>query len=287
MRPETEAFREYLTDSEKSESTVRSYCYAVERFFSEYGELTKENAASFKRSQIADMAPKTAANRVTALNAYCEYVSRRECRVRSVRIQRLASAENVITNDDFLKMAHGLLEDGNVRGYWMVVFLAKTGARASELVRLDKASLDSGVCEMWTKGKIRRIHIPDMLIRESKPYFRNVPGKLLFPNRWGSQMTTRGVADDIARWAVRYGIPRNVAHPHAFRHLYAIEFLAVNKDIELLRELLGHENINTTALYLEMSEEQKRAALNKAMEDMRIHTPQLRLARAVSDNINN
>jgi site-specific recombinase XerD len=132
---------------------------------------------------------------------------------------------------------------------------------------------------MWTKGKIRRIRIPDILIYESADYFQNVPGNLLFPNRFGDQMTTRGAAADIARWAVKYGVPRDVAHPHAFRHLYAIEFLKVNKDIALLKDLMGHENINTTAGYLTLSEEQQREEFNKAIERQEMHRPDIRIRR--------
>lgn len=279
MRKEVEAFRDYLIGEERSPSTIRSYCYAVDLFLREYGTLTKENAIAFKRSQVETLAPKTAANRTTALNCYCSFAGRYECRVKSVRIQQSPTVENVITIDQLDQLLEGLLQDGNVRGYWMVAFLAQTGARISEFVRLDKAGLESGACEMWTKGKIRRIRIPDMLIRESRLYFENVPGELLFPNRWGEQMTPRGAAADIARWAVKYGIPKEVAHPHSFRHLFAIEFLKRNQNITLLRDLLGHESLDTTSIYLKMSEEQQREEFNRAMEWGRNYTPDIRLVK--------
>lgn len=280
MREEVERFRKHLIKEEKSDSTIRSYCYTVERFFSEYGELSVENTRSFKTAQKCEYAPKTVANRITAINSYCDFVGNTECRVKSERIQSKPTVENVITAEQYEQLISGLLSDGNIRGYWMVVFLAKTGARVSEFVRLDKSGLKKGVCAMWTKGKARYIRIPDMLIYESRDYFQGVKGNLLFPNRYGQQMTTRGAAKDIERWALKYGIPREVAHPHAFRHLYALEFLRVNSDIVLLKDLMGHESIGTTAVYLQRSEEQQREEFNAAMEQLRAirQRPDIRLA---------
>lgn len=270
-------FREYLLEEERSPSTIRSYLYAVRLYLREIGDLSKAGMVEFKRQQIEKVSPRTAANRITALNCFCSFRGDYGSRVRSIRIQQRPTLENVITLEQFERLTSGLLEDGNLKGYWTVVFLARTGARVSEFVRLDKSCLDTGVCELWTKGKIRRIRIPDFIIRESRSYFEGVPGQLLFPNRWGRQMTTRGVAQNLARWAAKYGIPREVAHPHGFRHFFALEFIKRNKDIALLKDLLGHESVDTTAIYLRLSEEQQRDEFNRTMEEAEPHrAPELR-----------
>lgn len=272
-----EEFREYLLEEERSPSTIRSYLYAVRLYLREIGDLSKAGMVEFKRQQIEKVSPRTAANRITALNCFCSFRGDYGSRVRSIRIQQRPTLENVITLEQFERLTSGLLEDGNLKGYWTVVFLARTGARVSEFVRLDKSCLDTGVCELWTKGKIRRIRIPDFIIRESRSYFEGVPGQLLFPNRWGRQMTTRGVAKNLARWAAKYGIPREVAHPHGFRHFFALEFIKRNKDIALLKDLLGHESVDTTAIYLRLSEEQQRDEFNRTMEEAEPHrAPELR-----------
>ena len=281
MRAEVEAFREHLSREEKSDSTIRSYCYAVGRFFSEYGELTHDNAKAFKADQRNNYAPKTAANRVTALNCYCDFMKRHDCRVKTVPVQSRPTVENVITVEQYWQLLDGLESDGNMRGYWMVKFLAQTGSRASEFVRLNKSGLRTGTCNLYTKGKLRYIRIPDMLIRESEGYFENVEGDLLFPNRFGKQMTTRGISKNIVRWGIKYGLPKEVAHPHAFRHFFALEFLKVNNDVVLLKSLMGHNSVDTTAIYLKRSEEQERAEFNETLERMRTTSrqrPGIRLA---------
>lgn len=77
-------------------------------------------------------------------------------------------------------------------------------------------------------------------------------------------MTTRGVASAIKR-CVKYGIREEVLHPHSFRHLYAIQFLKNNNNIALLADLMGHENISTTSIYLRLSSEEQKEQFNKAM----------------------
>lgn len=260
-----ESFREYLIEDEKSDNTIDNYIYAVRLFLEMYGELNKRNMIEFKKILVSKFSPKTAANRCIAMNKFCDFKGVPECKVKSVKIHKSTTVENVITKEQCQKMLDGLKKDGNEKGYWMIMFLSRTGARVSELVMMDKKSLSNGVFETWTKGKIRKILIPDLLIEDSKDYFSKVKGEYLFPSRQGGPMTTRGVAENINRWAKRYGIPKEVAHPHSFRHLFAIEFLKKNNNIALLSDLLGHESVDTTAIYLRLSEREQRNQFNDAV----------------------
>ena len=111
----------------------------------------------FKRWQLESWKPKTANNRVVGMNQYCIFTGHPEYCVKGIRIHQSSSVENVITLEEYEKLLDGLWADGNEKGYWMIKYLAKTGARVSEFIRMTKDSLETGYCEMWTKGKIRRI----------------------------------------------------------------------------------------------------------------------------------
>jgi integrase/recombinase XerD len=52
-------------------------------------------------------------------------------------------------------------------------------------------------------------------------------------------------------WAL---IDRNI-HPHAFRHSFAINSVRHGVDIRRLQQVLGHTNINTTAVYLKFNDQ--------------------------------
>lgn len=54
-------------------------------------------------------------------------------------------------------------------------------------------------------------------------------------------------------------------HPHSFRHRFAINFLQGNKDIALLADLMGHSGVNTTMIYLRLSKEEQRRAIDDSV----------------------
>lgn len=218
----------------------------------------------FKKRLLESRKPKTAHNRIVAMNQYCIFKNHPEYCVKGIKIHNNSSLENVITEEEYHLLLNGLKKDGNERGYFMIKFLAKTGARVSEFIELTKDCLETGYCEMWTKGKIRRIYVPKSLIDESAEYFSKQKSEYLFPNKSGSRMTTRGVSQNIKNWAEKYGIREEVAYPHSFRHLYAIEFLKNNSNIALLADLMGHSSVNTTSIYLKLSKEEQMRQFNEA-----------------------
>ena len=261
-----ERFRMHLIENERSENTIRCYMDTLKIFFGEYDELSKENLLKFKKEQVEKRKPATAANRIVALNQYCKFLNHQELTLRKVKIQRQTALENVITIEECKQILEGLKKDGDEKGYWIVKYLAKTGARVSEFIRLTKAGLDKGYCEMWTKGKIRRIYIPRSLIEESGSYFERQEGELLFRNRYGGQFSTRGIAQLLIDYGERYGIRREVMQPHSFRHLYAIEFLKKNKNVALLADLMGHSSVQTTSIYLRLSKDEQMRQFNEALD---------------------
>ncbi len=260
-----ESFCLYLIENERSENTIDTYMETVKKFYAGYGELTKENLIKYKKEQMEKWKPKTASIRVTVMNQYCKFLGRPELTLRRVKVQKQTALENVITIEECKQMLEGLKRDGNEKGYWIVKYLAKTGARVSEFIRLTKDCLDKGYCEMWTKGKIRRIYIPQSLIEESRDYFEKQEGDILFQNRYGGRYTTGGIAEQLIKYGKKYGIRREVLYPHSFRHLYAIEFLKKNSNIALLADLMGHSNVQTTSIYLRLSKEEQMRQFNEAL----------------------
>ena len=54
----------------------------------------------------------------------------------------------------------------------------------------------------------------------------------------------------------------SVAYPHSFRHRFAKNFLEKYNDIALLADLMGHESIETTRIYLRMTAGEQRKIIN-------------------------
>ena len=64
-------------------------------------------------------------------------------------------------------------------------------------------------------------------------------------------------------FAHQFGLDPKVVHPHAFRHRFAKNFLEKCNDISFLADLLGHESIETTRIYLRRTTGEQRSTLDR------------------------
>jgi len=103
-----------------------------------------------------------------------------------------------------------------------------------------------------------------MRISNMKTAIRKAENDYLFGGKGeGGIMSSRGVSEQLRRFADKYDIPREVMHPHSFRHRFAKNFLSRSGDISLLADLLGHESIETTRIYLTRSSKEQKLLLDK------------------------
>ncbi len=70
----------------------------------------------------------------------------------------------------------------------------------------------------------------------------------LFPGRYGTRLSARGVAQRLKRRSQLAGLATPV-HPHMLRHSFASHLLQSSGDLRAVQELLGHANISTTQVY--------------------------------------
>lgn len=259
-------FRAWLIEEELSENTISSYLFAVNEYQENYGEVTKENLLKWKAGLMEKHSPKTVNLRLCAMDRYIQYQGIDMKKLKRIKIQKQTSVENSMTLDLFNRLIEGLRQDGQT--IWIAYYnlLAKTGARISEALAFTKSDLDRGYAELYTKNKVRRIYFPTELLKEIEAEFRNMDSDaILICNKHGKPMSSRGFANMMKTHAERYGIPKEKMHPHALRHMFAVEFLKRNSDISLLADLLGHSGVNTTMIYTRKSAEEQKAMLDKAV----------------------
>ena len=85
----------------------------------------------------------------------------------------------------------------------------------------------------------------------------------LFLNRYEERITARGISQQLKNFATKYGLDSKVVYPHSFRHRYAKNFLEKYNDIALLADLMGHESIETTRIYLRRTASEQRELVDK------------------------
>lgn len=106
---------------------------------------------------------------------------------------------------------------------------------------------------------MRRLYFAKKLQKEALKWLKKEgrSSGFLFLNTKGGRLSPRGISLRLKEFASKYGIDPDLVHPHAFRHLFAKNFLQKNNDLALLADLLGHSSIETTRIYLQQSSQEQ------------------------------
>ena len=76
----------------------------------------------------------------------------------------------------------------------------------------------------------------------------------------------RGSEKQLKKFAEKYGIDKTVVYPHSFRHRFAKSFLERCNDIAFLADLMGHESIETTRIYLRKTATEQREIVDRIVD---------------------
>jgi site-specific recombinase XerD len=132
------------------------------------------------------------------------------------------------------------------------------GLRAREASRLHLKDIDSGRMMIHIRqskyNKDRYVPLSPMILEGlRKYYYACQPVEYLFNgNAPGTPLSVRGM-----QWALREAVKKCKLQKgislHTLRHSYATHLLEYGMDIVTIKELLGHERIETTLIYLHVA----------------------------------
>jgi integrase/recombinase XerD len=165
-----------------------------------------------------------------------------------------------------------------VRDRALLLLLYNTGARVSEIVDLDVSDLrlsESAQVELLGKGnKLRTCPLWPETVAALKDHLREsllkqLEARPLFLNAHGAPITRFGIRHIINRYASIAAdqcpsLKVKTVNPHTLRHTTAMHLLRSGNDINMISYWLGHTDINTTHVYLEIDMEMKRKMIEKA-----------------------
>ena len=258
-------FQTFLRERRLSDNTILSYCGSVRLYRSLYPAISRRFLKQYRGYLLGHYKPSTACQRIHGINRFLEYQNMPELRLAPVRPRGVSFQDRVISDQDYRTLKRRLKKDGAEKWYFIVWFLGATGARVSELLCFKAEHLPAGYMDLYSKGgKMRRIYFPESLRREALPRLQEagLNTGFIFTNRRGAPITPRGIHSQLKVLAKRYGIPEKTVYPHAFRHRFAINFLDKFNDISLLADLLGHDSVETTKIYLTKSSEEQRELID-------------------------
>ena len=263
-----ERFKSFLAKSDLAKNTITSYIWTVGYFLGHYKEMSRKNLLAYKGYLVENFSPQTVNLRLQGINKYLEFLGKEKMKMKFVKVQQKNFLENVISDADYRFFKKKLKADGYDEWYFAVWFLTATGARVSELLQIKAEHVLKGHLDIYTKGgKIRRIYIPKNLKEEAESWlnWRGITTGYIFLNRFGKPITTRGIAQQLKHFAEKYGLNKEVVYPHSFRHRFAKNFLDRFNDIALLADLMGHESIETTRIYLRRTATEQRQIVDKVV----------------------
>lgn len=262
-------YKSFLSQQDLAANTIRSYVWTVTHFLETYKEVTRRNLFAYKGYLVENHKPQTVNLRLQAINKYLEFINKEKLKMRFVKVRQRNFLENVISDADYRFLKTRLKNDGHASWYFVVWFLAATGARVSELLQVKAEHVRQGYLDIYSKGgKLRRLYIPRALRVEALGWLkdRHLDSGYIFLNRFGNRITARGIAQQLKFFAKKYGINASVVYPHSFRHRFAKNFLERFNDLALLADLMGHESIETTRIYLRRTATEQQAIVDKIVD---------------------
>jgi len=286
---EIAAFLEYLADVERaSPHTVRGYggdLRQLAAFAAEYDpgrDITAFTATDLRHFLVylreAGVSPRTLARKLSTCRRFYKYLRQKgvleENPAEALRTPKFAAGlpnylgveEAAALLDRAEAAARSRPPDGPkdeaarakaaaraVRDWAILELLYGAGIRVGELVsaKVEDVDVRRELVTVIGKGdKMRVVPIGAKAAAAVAEYLtrRDALGpargeKTLFLNNRGGPLTSRSVH----RLVARTGGPGT--SPHTWRHTFATHMLGAGADLETIRELLGHENVATTAIY--------------------------------------
>ena len=260
-----------------SDLTIQAYQRDIEQFFlylrEECIEDLSEVQYSFLRGYLSslhqqNLSAKTINHKMSSLRGFYRYLQNQEY-INDNPFLLVDSLKEPQRTPDFLYIDEmvALLDSIDItaplgkRNKAMLELMYASGLRCREVVELTLAQIDFSRQLLLIHGKGKKdryVPFHDFAKECLQDYLETERLELMakkhqehhfvFVNKFGGQMTNRGIEDIVNRVTQNYD-PTKKIHPHTFRHSFATHLLQQGVDIRLVQELLGHSSLSTTQVY--------------------------------------
>ena len=278
MEKEIQEFAAYLQDIKKtSYNTMISYQADLKKmaaYFEEHGVTDIREVGEFdldgylsymKREQFASS---SISRSVASIKALFLYLKNRGILTKDPsehlhppKVEKRAPEILSLEEVDLLMRQPNSQTAKGMRDIAMLELLYATGMRVSELISLtlEDVNLNLGYVTCHDIGKERIIPIGNVcrsaMIKykeEARQSFvKDCDVDVFFTNCTGKAMSRQGFWKILKGYADEAGIKKDIT-PHTLRHSFAVHMLQNGADVRSVQEMLGHSDISTTQVYLNM-----------------------------------
>lgn len=267
-------FQHLRVEKGLSEDTVLSYAYDIQEFFKEFKysdteEILPTDIGDFIRIQSKNkMATSTIARRLSSLKNFYIFLEKEDfihVPMKDVEtpkgVKHLPSVLSVEQVEKLLE-APDIDKPEGQRDRAMLEIMYASGLRVSELLslKMKNISFDRNIITVIGKGSKQR-KVPfgefakEYLVKYIEHGRKKNPGvrtDYVFLNCYGKPVSRQYFFLQVKKYAEQVGIEEEIS-PHTLRHCFATHLLENSSDIRTVQEMLGHSNIATTQIYLNIS----------------------------------
>lgn len=239
-------FTDFLNDSSLSENSKKAYVLSIKDFAATYDEVNSENINKYKIECLKAKSPSTVNLRLHALSKYAE-VFKIDVDIKFVKMQEPLFAESILTDKEYDRLLDYLKEKKQYEWYILFRVMACTGVRINEAHQIKYKDLKRPNKTIIGKGvKTRVIWFPNQMRKELSPMMKDFGGDeyILRHDDGYIRNKLRFLRDKLKI--------KCKLSPHEFRRFYAREVYKRTKNVQLVKDLLGHSSVKTTMRYLKV-----------------------------------
>jgi len=257
ITPRLRQFADFLYNEERASGTISQYLRDVQAFLDWLGgqPLNKERALTYRAELLNNgIKPITVNAKLAALNGYFRFIGREDCRMHFLKIQRqlFRAREKELSFLEYRRLIDTAQARGKVRLALLLETIGATGIRVSEVRYITLEAAKAGRTEIAMKGKIRTILLPNKLCRKLLKYaqINKIASGEIFLTRSGNSLSRKQIWAEMKALCRAARVSAAKVFPHNLRHLFATVYYKACRDITRLADVLGHQSIETTRIYL-------------------------------------
>ncbi|MBA7492301.1 Tyrosine recombinase XerC [subsurface metagenome] len=160
----------------------------------------------------------------------------------------------------------------SIRNRAILSVFCYAGLRVGELLNLrlsDIKKKDNAIkVDNAKKQSSRMVYVPEYLFHYIDEWKKIRPeSKFLFCSRYGKKLLPGYIQKMIKRYAKKVD-PNKDIHPHCLRHSIATIWLKEGRNIRGIQKQLGHKNLNTTQIYMDYFDDERKKDFTKTESDI-------------------
>ncbi len=263
-------YRSHLIREERSRNTVEKYLRDARAFYAFLPEdkaVTKERVVDYKERLSGSYQVSSANSMLVSVNALLAYLGWHECRVKAFRVQRrvFRDTSRELTKTEYQRLLEAARARGDERLCLVMQVICATGIRVSEHPFITVEAVRSGRAQVRNKGKDRVVFLPAELKKPLLDYCRRrgITSGPVFVTRGGAPMDRSNLWAAMKALCAQAGVDERKVFPHNLRHLFALTFYRLSKDVVRLADVLGHSSVETTRIYTAVTEREQRRQLSR------------------------